>query len=348
MTSGPFFIYRLPGGGHWVVGKECQVVMGLRRGSFAVCGFLPGSPVFSFVPAIVEEREVGLCREGSSSKGIVPEEPELKPDAAYLEAVSEIISEMRLTGGKTVFARSIDIEVAPGTELDLEATLETLAFAHPEAMVFAFGSPRTGTWFGASPEKLLGGNGEEWSTVSLAGTRPRSGVDKPWDRKNLEEQAMVTDFILSVLRAEDLAPATEGPFTSGAGQIEHLKTAISFNVSGIASGRLEPMLTGLLHRLSPTPALCGSDREFSLSLIVFLETRPREMYGGWCGPYASPRDFLFHVNLRSAKLLEHQARLYCGGGVTPLSTPEEEWKETCRKSRTIADALRFQMGTPKS
>lgn len=259
----------------------------------------------------------------------------------YEEEVRSIICALGEDRGKTVAARAIRINVG----IDLDATFDNLCSNYPDAFVFLFSTQSTGTWIGASPELLLRKEGDFLYTMALAGTRPSSDEAIEWDEKNRDEQAMVTEFIIDSLTKHCGAVTAGKTFTKKAGPVEHICTPISAYMppSHLAdeyeeshSNRLRRLLT----ELSPTPALCGSDRTLSLELIRKHESFQREMYGGFCGPNGIEGATAFYVNLRSAKVSTDATAIYAGGGITALSSAEEEWNETEIKSKTIINQLK--------
>lgn len=259
----------------------------------------------------------------------------------YEEEVRHIIRSLGDDRGKTVAARAIRLDI----HIDLDTTFDRLCSSYPEAFVFLFSTPVTGTWIGASPELLLRKEGDFISTMALAGTRRSSAEDKEWDEKNRDEQAMVTEFIMDSLMRHCGAATAGKTFTKKAGPVEHICTPISaYMQPSLLSDEYEESysnrLRQLLTELSPTPALCGSDRARSLEIISKSETFPREMYGGFCGPYDIEGVTAFYVNLRSAKVSTEAAAIYAGGGITALSSPENEWNETELKSKTIINKLK--------
>ena len=40
---------------------------------------------------------------------------------------------------------------------------------YPRMMIYLCHTPATGTWMGSTPEIMISGHGEKWSTVALAG-----------------------------------------------------------------------------------------------------------------------------------------------------------------------------------
>ncbi len=271
----------------------------------------------------------------------IPEEHEMKTESSPLPAsttraehrheVEEIISSLKGKSGKTVAARAIRIDM----HIDLHATFEALCKAYPYAFTFAFSTPASGTWIGSTPELLLSAGRNDIHTMALAGTR-KASESGPWDRKNTEEQTMVTCFIKDIL--EQFFPEskiiTGEPYTKRFGNVAHICTDISAS-AGPSGFPLDRLLT----TLSPTPAVCGTDRVASLDLIERLEAFPREYYAGFCGPNNIDGVSQFYVMLRSAKCSSNAVCIYAGGGITPLSDAESEWHETEIKAETIINKL---------
>ena len=267
--------------------------------------------------------------------------PATTPREDFEEEVRQIIRSLDDKRSKAVAARII----RKNMHLDLDATFDVLSSAYPEAFVFLFSTPCAGTWIGASPELLLRKEGDFISTMALAGTRPSSDVDEEWDEKNREEQDMVAEFITDYLMRHCSAVTVGKTSTKKAGPIEHICTPIHAYMppSDLADeyeDSYNSRLRKLLTELSPTPAVCGTDRSRSFDLIKRIEMFPREMYGGFCGPNDIEGITSFFVNLRSAKVSPDAAAIYVGCGVTPLSVPEKEWQETELKSKTIINKLK--------
>ncbi len=327
-----WFKYRLPNATDIVSGASESLIKGLGKG-FVVAPFLnPGTNLFTisfdFIPELKDIQAV----ESSL--------PSTTPQSDYFCEINAIKDNLGGKRGKTVAARVIRVDET----VSINATFTSLCCAYPEAFVFAFSTSETGTWIGASPELLLRKDGDFLSTVALAGTRPYIKEDKKWDEKNTDEQAMVTEFIMNSLAKHCSTVSTGKTFSKKAGSIEHICTPISAFMSptDLADEYEESYanrLRKLLIELSPTPALCGSDRKQSLELIEKYENFPRELYGGFCGPDDIYGVTAFFVNLRSAKVSENAVAVYVGGGITPLSNPEKEWNETELKSKTIINNL---------
>lgn len=254
--------------------------------------------------------------------------PESTKKSDYMKEVSDIVDHYKDKSGKTVASRCIKIEA----EINLNATFDTLCRQYPDAFVFMFTTEETGTWIGASPELLLEEDTEGIHTMALAGTRPADESGE-WDDKNIQEQQMVADYIVSHLEKSCDNVDIEPTYTKTAGNVAHICTPIQ-------ASKLNEPLDEFLLKFSPTPALCGSNKEESLRLIAELENHDREMYGGFCGPYNMDGKTSLYVMVRTAKCSDDSICVYAGGGITKDSIPEDEWKETEMKSQTIIKCIK--------
>ena len=227
---------------------------------------------------------------------------------------------------KLVLARSqrVPARLSPGT-----AFLRACAL-YPEAMASLSCTGPSGVWFGATPEILLAGAGGRWRTMALAGTK-KADDPAPWDEKNIEEQGIVARYI-----QERLAPfcrdlAAEGPRSSQAGAVQHLRTDFAFT---LAAGASPAEVAEALH---PTPAVCGVPKEEASRFIQASEGCRRRYYAGFLGPWSGSRGALY-VNLRCMELAQDSVALYAGGGLLASSSLEKEWQETCQKMKTALSA----------
>lgn len=328
------FKYKLPNSTDVISGGSERLLKGFAKG-FVIAPFADPATGLMTIPYDILNPDSKFEPE----KSYIPSSTTRND---YEEEVRHIIHTLGDTRGKIVAARTIRLD----TNIDLDETFDNLYSSYPDAFIFLFSTKATGTWIGASPELLLRKEGEFISTMALAGTRPSSEHDKDWDEKNRDEQAMVTEFVIDSLMRHCSTVTTGKTFTKKTGSIEHICTPISayMPTTDLAeeyedsyNNRLQKLLT----KLSPTPALCGSDRSLSLGLIKKYEKFPREMYGGFCGPNDIEGITSFFVNLRSAKVSKDAVAVYAGGGITPLSSPEKEWQETELKSKTILNKLKI-------
>lgn len=234
---------------------------------------------------------------------------------------------------------------------ELTALLRRLLDTRPDALIFFFSTPQTGTWLGASPELLLSTRGKKVCSMSLAGTRPSGCSDNSyhgsdttdsdsWDFKNIQEQRIVTDEITRTLNKFGLKTLTDGPATVCAGNVEHLCTRI-FSTSNEVMTSEE--ILDIASALSPTPALCGYPRDEAEDFILSNELHERELYGGFMGLTDSSGGWAdLYVNLRSGRYNPVTGRFcaFAGGGITPFSDAVAEVMETTRKLQWCSPSQR--------
>lgn len=213
---------------------------------------------------------------------------------------------------------------------------------YPNAFTSFTVIPRIGAWLGASPEILISVDRKKvFRTAAIAGTQLYSAgidlVDVAWTQKEIEEQAMVSRYIVNCFKKIRLREFEEiGPRTVRAGNLVHLKT--DFVVDTIATGfpQLGAIMLELLH---PTSAVCGVPRQTALDFIQRFEHYDRSFYSGYLGPMNMYGETHLFVNIRCMQLFEKEAALYAGAGITHGSKPEKEWLETEIKMKTMLGIL---------
>lgn len=314
-----FYSYRMPQDLMISFGSSEGIVEGIDMPGFVISPFDPNSPVVT-IPY-----KGGKNLVSNSKIYSMPERSTTREE--YTSEVNEIISDLKDYDRRKVVAARVELRE---DHIEIAEIFFDFMQRFPEAMIFCFSTPVTGCWIGASPELLLEGHGRQLKTMALAGTRPVGSLN-PWDEKNIEEQRIVSDYIIELFKKNDLNPIVEKAFTKPSGNIEHICTPIKGDINNSINFNLE----SLLKELSPTPALCGYPKDFALNEIKRLEKFPRGYYGGFCGPYHSNEDFIFHVVLRCASVEEKKYCIYVGGGVTAQSDAESEWKETEAKALNI-------------
>jgi isochorismate synthase len=231
---------------------------------------------------------------------------------------------------KFIFSRCLHTESSKSIAdifLNLEAT-------YPNALGVFVHHPIYGSWRGATPETLFQSTESHGKTQSLAGTQA-SGTQTNWGQKEIQEQAFVTDYIAQQLTDSNVSFESEGPITKQAGPVQHLLT--TFQTSPITT---KDQAVAIIHRLHPTPAVCGIPPDDARKLIQSLEQESRAYYTGFLGSYSSESDFHFFVNLRCMQVFENLLVLRLGGGITADSSVSAEWEETQLKAETLLQALR--------
>lgn len=254
----------------------------------------------------------------------------------FIQLVEEgikAIQENRLE--KVVPARTKTISIP--SDFNLGCTLLSLMDAYPNAFINFFHLPHVGTWIGASPETLIETQGDIFQTISLAGTQKATG-DNPlksvaWTQKEIEEQALVSRYIVSCFKKIRLREYEEhGPKTVLAGNLLHLRSDFRINMQETGFPELGSIMLGLLH---PTSAVCGMPRREAHDFLQEFEGFDRSFFSGFLGPVNIQGGTSIYVNLRTASLHDNKATLYAGAGVTEDSDPEKEWEETELKCQII-------------
>jgi len=237
---------------------------------------------------------------------------------------------------KVVLSRK---EIVRVDSLDFGITFERLLQAYPTAFKYCWFHPKVGMWMGATPEQLLKADGNAINTVALAGTQKYKGTQEViWGEKEIEEQKIVSDFIVGNLKDITSELSTSKPYTLKAGNILHIKTDIE------AVLNLDNQLDKVVSILHPTPAVCGLPKAAAKDFILKYEGYDREYYSGFLGELnkdfatAENKSDLF-VNLRCMQIKEKEAHLYIGCGITKDSAPEKEYRETVNKSGTMKRIL---------
>jgi len=244
---------------------------------------------------------------------------------------------------KVVPARSKNIEIPDDfSPVDL---LIDLCTSYPNAFVSFVSIPKIGTWIGATPEILIEKADNTFKTIALAGTQnvdPLKPIsDTSWTEKEIEEQAMVSRYIINCFKKIRLREYEEvGPKTVQAGNLLHLKTTYAVNTIDTNFDELATVMLNLLH---PTSAVAGMPKESAMDFLNQFEKLNREFFSGFLGPVNLENSTNLFVNLRCMQLLDNQARLYAGAGVTLDSDPEKEYQETEMKFKTMLDVVNRQL-----
>ncbi len=260
---------------------------------------------------------------------------EAHPD--FQEMVSSSIEKIRAGNmSKVVLSRYEDTEL-PENFSPFEI-FEKACSKYPNAFVYILYTPDHGTWLGATPETLISiENKRYFKTVSLAGTQKldedQSLNDVAWTQKEIEEQAMVSRYIIDCFKKIRLREFEEvGPKTVKAGNLAHLKTEYRVDMKDVNMIQLGSVMLDLLH---PTSAVCGMPLHESLEFIKKHELYDRELYAGYLGPVNIEDHTQLFVNLRCMKIMGNTGRFYAGAGITEDSNPEKEFIETQMKMQTL-------------
>lgn len=262
---------------------------------------------------------------------------------------------------KVVLSRKETLETGRQDAIKL---FQKLLKKYPDAYVYLFFHPMVGTWLGATPEVLLEVERNRFKTMALAGTQPFKGpMDVEWGRKEKEEQKIVTDAVIESLQDCGSNVKLNGPFTSRAGNLLHLRTDITGELFNPKDDKEAAGLGKLITAIHPTPAVCGLPKNVAKKFILENENYDREFYTGFLGEINMKQEIKrsgnrrntenqayaaqvtktsLYVNLRCMKLTNNTTELFVGGGITADSNPLAEWEETLHKAGTMKEVLDMQ------
>jgi len=277
------------------------------------------------------------------------DDPDAK--AVYVANVAEAVAAMqRGEFRKVVLSRTKQVAFADAP--DAVVLFDKLCETYPTAFVSAVSLPERGQiWMSATPERLVSQDADGiFRTVSLAGTQsaldasdtPIRPSEAMWSQKEIEEQALVSRYIIDCFKKIRLREyLEEGPKTIVAGNLMHLGTQFTVDTRAVRYPQLGTVMLRLLH---PTSAVCGMPRDLAFRFIQEHEAHDREFYAGFLGPVnmgsvdAGAATNLF-VHIRCMKLEGNTATLYAGAGLTEDSVPEREWHETEMKCQTLLKVI---------
>ncbi len=176
---------------------------------------------------------------------------------------------------------------------------------YPSAFVSATYTPEHGIWMGASPELLVEVRDNRYfETIALAGTQRNdtdiSTGDVTWTQKEIEEQALVSRYIINCFKKIRLRDFEElGPKTVAAGNLIHLKTRFLVDMDKTGFPELGSVMLELLH---PTSAICGMPLDKAEAWLSENEKYDRRFFGGYLGPVNLNNKTSLYVNLRCMKV----------------------------------------------
>ena len=252
----------------------------------------------------------------------------------YLQLVSKTRNSI-LEGkySKIVTSRRKSVQLS---NFNITELIPRLFGLYNTALRYVWYHPLSGLWCGATPEVLVKTNGKEFSTMALAGTSTFHEDKEPnWTQKEIDEQKWVVEAISDKLQPAASVVRVSSIRNHRAGSLVHLRT--DFNGIFKKNGSNLATLIGSLH---PTPAVCGTPEKLAKQFIVQNENYKRTYYTGFLGPIKTlTNEAKLFVNLRCLQIVNNQAYLFVGGGITADSVLEAEWKETQNKLQTMLQVI---------
>jgi para-aminobenzoate synthetase component 1 len=204
----------------------------------------------------------------------------------------------------------------------------------------------------SSPEELLWRDGDHVRTRPIKGTRPRGATAADDERllrelvhsdKDQAELAMIVDLLRNDLgKVAATGSVQVGPFP------EHRSFAQVHHLFATVAATLRPGVTAvdLLRATLPGGSITGCPKLRCLEILERLEVARRGVYTGaigWFGPGEQ-----LHCNVAIRTMVHRGGRVRCnaGGGVTALSDPHLEWRESLAKMAGLERALQSAVVMP--
>jgi len=337
-----FAIYRLPHADYATLIQQtegepaeyhfCSELNGKRGFVVAPFEVTEQQPILLIRPDIVETIAIGgqvsyLGEERDHTTSL--------PDSSYAIDFANYHAQLE-TGlfRKIVLARCVDEESEE--PIDPMELFRCACMLYPRMFISLVSTPKGGVWLTATPEILLEGKGSDWRTIALAGTMKLAGDQLIgegetvcWSTKDIQEQRIVTTYIAECLEQFTGDFHEEGPRTVRAANLVHLRSDFTFTLPD------SQHLGDLLHKLHPTPAVCGLPKRETFNFIIQNEHTPRRYYSGFMGMLDPESDTHLYVSLRCMNIEGNHYHLYAGGGLLKDSTEEQEWQETEAKLETM-------------
>ncbi len=229
-----------------------------------------------------------------------------------------------------------------GEDLSVPDALERLGRSYPDCYRFAFSPADGGTFFGATPERLVSLTGRSVRTEALAGStgRGETSAEDEWlaaDLLDSGKDAFEHDLVVNAIR-DQLAPFTTS-VRAGERAVRSLATVQHLRTPMTAELAADEHVVSLVEALHPTPAVGGLPPDAALDAIRETETFERGWYAAPVGWFDADGDGTFAVAIRSALARDRTATLFAGAGIVGDSDPDREWDEVQLKYRPMLDAL---------
>jgi menaquinone-specific isochorismate synthase len=260
----------------------------------------------------------------------------------WREQVSAAISSVdRGDLQKVVLAQSLSATL--DTELSVPDVMARLSETYPDCYRFML-SPDAdeGTFFGATPERLVSVRGRTVRTEALAGSTGRGDTpaEDEWlaaelldSEKDRHEQKLVADAIRDQLEPFASTVRIGDRTVRRLATVQHLRTSITAELDD------DEHVLSLVEALHPTPAVGGLPPDAALRTIRETEAFDRGWYAAPIGWVDAAGNGTFAVGIRSAVATEREATLFAGAGIVADSDPDREWDEVQLKYRPILDEL---------
>ncbi|MEM3736533.1 MAG: chorismate-binding protein [Candidatus Bathyarchaeia archaeon] len=198
---------------------------------------------------------------------------------------------------------------------------------------------------GSSPEALVSLNGQEITTVPIAGTRRRG---RSYEDEAIMERELLTDpkeraehVMLVDLARNDTSKVSEPGTVRTVGLMTLKKYRHVMHLTTSVQGVLRRGLTSIdvLKCVFPAGTVTGAPKLRAMEIIEELEKESRGIYAGGVGYIAFNSDMDWAITIRTIELLRREASVQAGAGIVADSQPRLEWIETENKMQSMLRAI---------
>ena len=196
-----------------------------------------------------------------------------------------------------------------------------------------------------SPELFLhiDPNSRRVTSVPIKGTAPAKGGEaaKTELLESTKEKAELT-MIVDLVRNDLGRVAVPGSVTASertvrqCGDIWHAEQT----VSALLGKNIDAVDT--VAASFPPGSVTGAPKVRAMEVIHDLEQQPRGVYTGTLGWFADGGGAHLNVAIRTATILNGNARFHVGAGIVADSQPAREWHETLVKAQALVHSLDVQ------
>ena len=285
--------------------------------------------------------KLAQLNQSAAGSGLSVEMPDATTENHYKNWVARSVSQIKDGKFQKIVAARTKTVSLPSS-FQVEIFFDQLCQDYPHAFISMVYLPAYGLWVGATPELLIQQNNSGiFKTMALAGTQPKDAgtlpADAVWRQKDIEEQALVSRYIINSFKKIRLREFEEiGPRTIAAANLLHLRTDFIVDTKETQRPHLASEMLQLLH---PTSAVCGMPLQKAANFVAENEGFDRKLYAGYLGPIGFSNNIDLFVNLRCLQIVGNKAVVYAGAGLTGDSIPDREWQETEAKCQTLLSVI---------
>ena len=198
---------------------------------------------------------------------------------------------------------------------------------------------------GASPEMLVRVEGDQATTVPIAGTRRRGATPEEdraleeellRDPKELAEHAMLVDLARNDLGRVCEHGSVTVPVRGSVERFSHVMH-ITSEVRGRVAAGTSPVEA--LISTFPAGTVSGAPKIRATEILSELEGEDRGLYGGAVGILDPAGNLEVCIAIRSAEFDSGTVRFRSGAGIVVDSRAKEEWDEIHHKAGALLEAL---------